>query len=181
MHRVVALVPLLIVGLFAVMLGTPRALGLVQEATPAADCPVTTEEENEAIARRWHEEMINGANPAVADEIAASDIIHHAGTLPDGVGTEAVKFVLDVLLTGFPDVQHTIEQVLSDGEFVVIRWQADGTHAGEFQGYAPTNKPVTWTGVNIYRFACGKIAEEWTEVDGLGRLQQLGLVATPTP
>jgi predicted ester cyclase len=180
MHRAVALVPL-IVGLFAVTLATPRALILAQEATPVADCPVTTEDENEAVARRWHEEMINGANPAVADEIAAADIIHHAGTLPDGVGTDAVKFALDVLLTGFPDVQHTIEQVLTDADFVVIRWQAEGTHTGEFQGYAPTNKPVTWTGVNIYRFECGKIAEEWTEVDGLGRLQQLGLIATPTP
>src|SRR5215218_5091512 len=117
MHRAVALVPL-IVGLFAVTLATPRALILAQEATPAADCPVTTEDENEVFARRWHEEMINGANPSVADEIAAGDIIHHAGTLPDGVGTDAVKSVLEVLLTGFPDVQHTIELVLADEDFV---------------------------------------------------------------
>jgi hypothetical protein len=40
---------------------------------------------------------------------------------------------------------------------------------------------VTWTGVNIYRLECGKIAEQWSELDGIGRLQQLGVLATPTP
>ena len=60
-------------------------------------------------------------------------------------------------------------------------WRAEGTHEGEFQGYAPTGNQVTWTGINVYRFECGLIAEEWAEVDGLGRLQQLGVLATPTP
>ena len=152
-----------------------------QEATPDAGCPVTSEEENIAIARRWHEEAINGHDLDVIDEIAAPEIIHHAGTFPDGVGVDAVKGVLGALESGFPDVQHSIEHVIADGDLVVVRWTAQGTQSGEFQGLAPTGKSVTWSGVNFFRFECGKIAEEWSEVDGLGRLQQLGAVATPTP
>lgn len=94
----------------------------------------------------------------------------------------ALTFVdLGAMLSGFPDLRHTIEQVIANDDTVVIRWQAEGTNDGEFQGHAPTGKTATWTGVNIYRFECGRIAEEWSEGDGLGRLMQLGLIATSTP
>lgn len=66
----------------------------------------------------------------------------------------------------------------------MVRGSAEGTQQGEFQGRAPTGKHITWTGVNIYRMRCGKIAEVWTEVDGVTRLRQLGTLpapGTPTP
>ena len=70
----------------------------------------------------------------------------------------------------------------------MIRYRATGTHEGEFQGYAPTGKRVSWTGINIYRMECGRIAEIWSEVDALGRIEQListatgaTLTGTPTP
>jgi len=168
-------------GASVVSIGNPTTIARAQDATPDASCPTTSEEENESIALRWHEEAINEGNLAVIDEIVAPNVLHHAGTFPDGVGPEAVKVVLGALLAGFPDVQHTIEQVITSDGFVVTRWQAEGTHEGEFQGYAPTGKRVTWTGINIFRIECGRIAEEWSEVDGLGRLKQLGVLATPTP
>lgn len=180
MRSFVVVVAILIVGLCAAHTGSVPAVS-AQSATPEASCPATTEEQNAAIARRWHEDVINGANLDALDEIAADDIVHHAGTFPGGVGRDAVKGVLGALLTGFPNVRHTIDQVITQDDFVVIRWTARGTHSGAFQGYAPTGKPVTWMGINIFRIACGRIAEEWSEVDGLGRLQQLGVLATPTP
>ena len=168
----------------AVLMGGMLSISAVsmtaQEATPAA-CAATTEAENEAIARRWHEEAINGSNLDVIDEIVSPDVVHRAGTFPDGEGPQAVKAVLGALLTGFPDVRHTIEQVVTADDLVIVRWQAAGTHEGEFQDLAPTGKPVTWTGINIFRIECGRISEEWSEVDGLGRLWQLGVLGTPTP
>jgi steroid delta-isomerase-like uncharacterized protein len=163
--------------LFAVV---PLSVAAAQDATPAG-CPTTTEDENEATALRWNEEAVNEHNLDVLDEIAAPDIIQHSGSLPDGVGIDHAKAVLGVLLTGFPDVKHTIDDVIARDDRVVIRWTATGTQTGEFLGLAPTGKPATWTGINIYRFECGKIAEQWSEVDGLGRLRQLEGVATPTP
>jgi predicted ester cyclase len=151
-----------------------------QDATPT-DCVEASAEENEAISLRWHEEVINGQNLDVIDEIVTPDVIHHAGTFPDGQGPDAIELVLGMLLTGFPDAHHTVEQVISDGDRVVTVWRAEGTHEGEFQGYAPTGTHVTWTGINVFRFECGLIAEEWSEVDGLGRLRQMGVLATPTP
>jgi steroid delta-isomerase-like uncharacterized protein len=178
-HRAIAF-SLLIIGSITVSVGSLSSWTGAQEATPDAACPVTTAAENEATALRWHEEAINEGDLAVIDEIVSPDIIHHAGTFPDGVGPEAVKTVLGSL-AAFPDVRHTIEQVIATDEFVVTIWQAEGTQEGEFQGYAPTGKRVTWTGINVFRFECGLIAEEWSEVDGLGRLRQLGMPGTPTP
>lgn len=143
-----------------------------QDATPAASCPVTSEEENAAIAQRWTDDVINAGNLDALAEIAADDIIHHAGTFPDRTGVDGVKEVLGALISGFPDVQQSVEQVITDDDLVVARWSATGTHEGEFQGYAPSGKPVTWTGINIFRIECGKVAEEWSEVDGVGRIAQ---------
>jgi steroid delta-isomerase-like uncharacterized protein len=176
-----SLVVILFLGFAALMAPQTASPTKAQSATPAAACSITTEAENEATARRWHDEAVNQHNPDVLDEIAASDIIQHAGTFPDGVGLDHAKAVLGFLITGFPDVKHTIEDVIIKDDRVVIRWTATGTQTGEFQGIAPTGKQVTWTGVNIYRFECGKIVEVWSELDGIGRLQQLGVMGTPTP
>jgi steroid delta-isomerase-like uncharacterized protein len=163
---------------FLVLFGTiliaasPQSLA-AQEATPTSECPATSEAENEALVLRWSDDVINGGTLSAIDEIVASDVIHHAGTFPDGEGPEAIKQVLGALLVGFPDVQQTVEQVISEDDLVVTRWTSTGTHEGEFQGMAATGLPVTWTGINIFRIECGLIAEEWSEVDGLGRAAQL--------
>jgi predicted ester cyclase len=170
--------PLRAVLIVLVLLSHP-VIGRAQDATPAATppagCPTTTEEENAAIARRWHEDVISAHDLAVLDEILASDAALDSATFADNPGPPAV---LGALLTGFPDVRHTVEAVITEGDVVVIRYRATGTHAGEFQGYAPTGKAVTWTGINIYRIECGRIAEVWSEVDALGRIEQLTSPAT---
>ena len=181
MRRAAHLAPFLVLGLAVMSAANHGALVRAQGATPEAACPATTAEENEATALRWHEEAINAGNLAVIDEIVAENIVHHAGTFPDGEGPDAVKTVLGALLTGFPDVRHTVEEVVASDDLVIVRWRAEGTHEGEFQGYAATGNHVSWTGINIFRFECGRIAEEWSEVDGLGRLRQLGVIDTPTP
>ena len=181
MRRVLMMTIVLVISGIVAVVNTSWSLASSQGATPEVECSATTPSDKETIAMRWHDEAINGGDLDVIQQIVAPNVVHHAGTFPDGEGPEAITTVLGALLTGFPDVQHTIEQVIADGDFVVIRFQAVGTHEGEFQGYEPTGKQVTWSGINIFRFECGRIVEEWSEVDGLGRLLQIGAVATPTP
>jgi hypothetical protein len=69
--------------------GDVSSLARAQNATPSAACPVTTEDENEGTARRWFEGAINGADLSVIDEIVTADIVHHAGTFPDGERSSA--------------------------------------------------------------------------------------------
>ena len=81
--------------------------------------------------------------------------------------------------TAFPDVHFTIEDQVAEADKVVTRWTWRGTHQGPFQGIPPTGKHVMVTGVGINRFANGKVVENWTNMDILGLLQQLGVVPAP--
>jgi predicted ester cyclase len=166
-------------------LSVAQAQDATPVASPAAGCLATSEEVNAAIARRWHEEIINTHDLTALDKILASDASQDSATFADNPGP---REVLGALFTGFPDVQHAVDAVVTDGDLVVVRYTATGTHEGEFQGYAPTGNTATWTGMNMYRIECGRIAETWSEVDGLGRIEQMRgseagapSAATPTP
>jgi steroid delta-isomerase-like uncharacterized protein len=159
-------------------------------ASPAANCPPGTAAANAAIARRWTEDALDKHDLDLLDEFVAADLVHHAGIFVDEVGRDALKHDLAALLTAFPDAHFTADVVVASGDRAAVRWTGRGTHQGELQGLAPTGKPVVFTGINLYRIACGQIVEGWSEVDALGLLRQLGAVpdvpgihtpATPAP
>lgn len=127
---------------------------------------------------------LNRGDLDALDAILAPDVSHHAATFPDAGGVDEVKRMLGAILAGFPDYRGRVEQVITEVDLVVLRWTATGTHRGTFQGLAPTGKQATWTGITIFRIECGRIAEVWSEADGLGQLRPLGVVpvkGTGTP
>jgi predicted ester cyclase len=84
------------------------------------------------------------------------------------------------LLASFPDLHNTVQETITEGNLVVVRWTSTGTFAAEFNGVPPTGKHVTWTGINIFRIECSMIAESWSEVDRLAQLgQDIGSTSTP--
>ena len=93
---------------------------------------------------------------------------------------EVIKLISGTI-SGFPDVHYTIDLTIAEGDLVAFTWHAEGTNTGEFQGRPPTGKHASWTGTNAFRLECGRIVEAWAEIDALGRMRQLGLLATPTP
>ncbi len=133
---------------------------------------------NKALVRRLIEEDLNRGDPAVADEIVAEDFVDH--TNPPGLqhGRESHKQIVALFHAAFPDVTWTIEDMLAEGDKVVIRAPMRATHQGEFFGIPPTGKQVSISGIHILRIANGKIAEHWGNNDDLGLLQQLGVVPT---
>ena len=160
---------------------------LPASATPAAEaaaspaaCAATTPDQNLATARRWTEDALTGRNLDVLDEIAAPDMVHHAGVFADQHGRDAVKRTLGALLAIAPDAVYTVDQTVAADDLVAVRWTMRGTVTGSFMGRDANGAPIDITGTNIYRFACGKIAEGWSEVDGLAMLQQLGGGPKPT-
>jgi len=131
-------------------------------------------EEAKAVVRRAFDEVAMG-NMTTVDEIIAPEFVRHdlAGG-PGAHGPDGVKLLIAGLRTAFPDLQTTIDDIFSDGEKVVVRFTARGTHSGPLQGMAPTGREATWCGVNIYRVSGGQIRETWQLADGLGLLRQLG-------
>jgi steroid delta-isomerase-like uncharacterized protein len=131
-------------------------------------------EDNKAIVRLAAEEVWSKGNLAIVDEIYAPDFVCHFIVGPEWKGPDGVKNTVKQHRTSFPDWHEQIEDIIAEGDRVVIRWTARGTHQGEFEGIPPTGKQVTIAEVAIYPIAAGKIAEQWGFPDIMALLRQLG-------
>ncbi len=172
------------------LVGLVAALGLgdsrlpTAAATPTADsaaspttCPATTEAENLAIARIWHEQVINQRNPTVLDEILAPELVHHAaGGYPEEMDPAGVGAMMNGFLAAFPNLRYTFDFFVVEDDMVVQRYTATGTQEGALGDLPATGRTATWTGINIFEIDCGRIAGVITELDAIGRLDQLGLL-----
>lgn len=141
-------------------------------------------EANKSIARRLVEEVWNKGNLTVAEEILSPKLRDwDAARLsydPDdpevGQGAEGFKQLVTMFRTAFPDVYLTIDDMIAEGDRVVVRWTARGTHKDYLKDIAPTGKQITITGVDIHRIVDGKIEETGGNWDTMGMMQQLGVI-----
>ena len=134
-------------------------------------------EANAAMVRRYLEEVIHQGNVAAIDaSIATNHVLNWPGSPTSICGPEAFKHLLILYASAFPDLQWTTEEETAQGETVVARLRARGTHQREVMGMPPTGKQVTWTETHIFRVADGKLVEHWTNLDQMGMLQQLGVI-----
>jgi predicted ester cyclase len=140
-----------------------------------------TTEENKALIRRLMEQANSKGNLDVVDELVAPDYVLHTPASPTGEvhGTEDYKQLISMQRSAAPDLIFMVEDQIAEGQKVVTRYSARGTHQGEFMGSAPTGKQANTTGIVISRIAGGKIAEEWLEWDVLGLMHQLGAISEP--
>lgn len=131
-----------------------------------------------AIARR-EVEMFSSGDLSIADEIYSEDYVGHDPAKPEPVrGIEGAKAEAAGYRNAFPDLELTIDQQLAEGEYVVTRWTARGTHNGDLDGIPPTGKRASTTGISIVHVVDVKIVSDHTEWDALGLMQQLGVVPT---
>jgi steroid delta-isomerase-like uncharacterized protein len=138
-------------------------------------------EENKALTRRsWQivtEESLDTLEDALK-EVYANDIVLHEPD-EDVHGIEGLKQFVSMIRSAVPDLRIAVEDEMAEGDKVVSRWRAQGTHQGELMGAAPTGNPVRITGITIHRIEEGKIVEEWENWDALGLMQQIGAVPSP--
>src|SRR5215204_576474 len=138
-------------------------------------------EENKALTRRSWEIVAKGSLETLEDalqEVYAHAIVMHEPD-EDVRGIEGMTQFVSMIRSGLPDLRITLEDVIAEGEKVVSRWRAQGTHQGELMGIAPTGNEVAITGITIHRIEEGKIVEEWENWDALGLMQQIGAVPSP--
>jgi steroid delta-isomerase-like uncharacterized protein len=130
-------------------------------------------EQNKTLARRWFEDLFSRGNLDAANEILSAEFVDHL-THEDERGLEELKAYVTIYRAAFPDIQDTLEQIVAEGDKVVVRWTSRGSHQGEFMGAAPTGRHVTFTGMRLFRIAENKIAESWVNIDERGLQEQLG-------
>jgi predicted ester cyclase len=137
-------------------------------------------DENKALVRRYYEDA--PYNPDVCDVIFAARFqfraIVHTGARPQVIECtpDSEKAFYEQRRAVWGDWNVTIEEMIAEGDRVMVRWTSSGTHKGEAYGLSPTGKRVTNSGVNIFRIAEGKIAEICDIWDRLWLWQQLGVL-----
>ena len=138
-------------------------------------------EENKALTRRSWEIVTQGNLDTLEDvlaEVYAEDIVLHEPD-EDVRGMEGLKQFVTMIRSAIPDLRITLEEDIAEGDKVVSRWRAQGTHQGELMGIAPMGNKVMITGITIHRIEEGKIVEEWENWDALGLMQQIGAIPSP--
>src|SRR5512138_1125301 len=120
-------------------------------------------ETNKAIIRRFFEEAFGQGKLAVLDEILAPDQVSRGPSALPGMppGPEGSRILIMAYRSAFPDLHFIVEEQIAEGNTVVTRWTAHGTHNGELAGIPATGKRTTVVGVGIDRIENGKIVESW--------------------
>jgi steroid delta-isomerase-like uncharacterized protein len=129
---------------------------------------------NKLLADRVWEEVWHQGDLDRIDELFAPDFVRHDPGR-EIHGREENRRFINSLRAAFPDLHFTVLDQIAEGDKVAVRYHFQGTHLGDFQGMPPTQKRVAYSGILIYRIANGEIAEQWTEIDLLGFLKQLGV------
>lgn len=133
-------------------------------------------EQNKQIALRMYEEIMNRRDTALVDQLMDDQYFNPENAPGVPQGKEGGKIMFEMWNQAFPDYKMTVQDVVVEGDAVVVRWSFTGTNTGAFLGMPATNKKVTVGGINMLKFKNGKIAENLPEFDKFGMMQQLGLI-----
>jgi steroid delta-isomerase-like uncharacterized protein len=134
-------------------------------------------QDNKMAARRFVDEVVGQGNLDVIDELVAEDFVEHQEFpgLPTR-GPEAVRANIGLFLAAFSDLDITVEDVIAEGDAVVMRQTMRGTHTGEFMGIPATGKSFEIQAIDIVRMRDGKATEHWGLTDDTAMMQQLGMM-----
>jgi predicted ester cyclase len=148
-------------------------------------------EANKEIVRRFYEEVFNQRNVKAIDELVHPEFLNHDPTPVASRDPESMKQFIHTLTQAFPDHHHAIfqgkgfanEDLIAEGDKVVMRCTLTATHQGLFPGFLempPTGKSICQRQIHILRVQDGKVAEHWVIRDDLTMMQQLSLIPPPT-
>ena len=122
----------------------------------AADNPAA----NKTVVERLVRDIVNGGQVDLLDEVLADDFMAH-GVGSGPAGPDGMRRLITTWRTAFPDWQDQIEEIVAEGDLVVIKIAARGTHSGPLLGIEPTGEAVQWGMIEMVRLAEGKITEQW--------------------
>jgi steroid delta-isomerase-like uncharacterized protein len=136
-------------------------------------------EESKVIVRRfwgvWEEGNID-----LVDELLAPDYVNHSPATPDQpTDPEGIKAVVGMFRGAMPDLRVIIEDMIAEGDKVVVRYTIEGTHERELFGVPPTGQRLSIKSISVERVSDGKIREHWRITDSLDMMQQLGVIPVP--
>lgn len=136
-------------------------------------------EAQSALMDKLFYEGFPGGNMEVIDEVFHKDFILNHPSLPPGI--EGVKTIVRMNNNAFEDWHFTVHDLICDGNKVVARYTASGTHVNPFMGEKPTGKTIKLNGISIIEISDNQIIRDWYAPDELNFYIQIGLIPPLTP
>ncbi len=125
---------------------------------------------------RFNEEVYNKGNMDGWDELFSPDYVEHTYPFGDVGPLRVVKETLASLKRGASDYHATIDEMVIEGDTVVMRFHSEGTHTGVLMGIPATGKKFVIRGCCVYHIVAGRVVECYIYNDWLGLMQQLGAI-----
>jgi steroid delta-isomerase-like uncharacterized protein len=149
------------------------ALPVLLAALIGSPAHAQTAQDNRRDVVLWYE-AFDQKNPALLDQILAPEWVDIPS--PPGVppGPAGAKRTLAMLTTSFPDLRIIVEDIIQDGDKVVVRSTISGTQRAEFVGIRAQGRRLSIQAVDIHEFKDGKILRTWHTEDWMTGLNQLG-------
>ena len=128
---------------------------------------------NKELLRRFYKDVYVDWDMSLADAVVSPRFTSH--DWPDGgpTGPRAFREYYAAMRAAVPDARYEVDDLIAEGDKVVVRWRLLGTHEGSFQGIAPTGRAITLKGIAIYRVDRGKLMERWVVSDLHGLLDDI--------
>ncbi len=131
---------------------------------------------NKAVVERLVRDIVNGGRVELLDEVLAEDFVAH-GVGPGPSGAEGMRRLIATWREAFPDWHDEITEIVAEGDLVVIKISASGTHTGPLMGIEPTGEAVRWGMIEMVRLSGGRITEQWGYSDFSEVIRHLRKVA----
>jgi steroid delta-isomerase-like uncharacterized protein len=128
---------------------------------------------NKSIVTRLYSEIARG-NLDVIDELLATDFVEHEVVPGLPPTRDGVRQMFTGMRTGFPDFEIVVEDMIAEGDKVVVRGTMRGTQKGVFMGIPASGKAVNVPLADFFRLREGRVVEHWGVSDLGSMMQQLG-------
>ncbi|HWN34884.1 MAG TPA: ester cyclase [Pseudonocardia sp.] len=131
---------------------------------------------NKSIVVAFIQELFTEGDLTAVDRYLHPEFVNHDPPFPGAPpGAEGFRQAGQMFRRALPDWHSELDQLVAEGDVVVERFTASGTHRGELMGVPPTGRTIVLIGINIFRIEGERIVERWGRLDELGLLRQLGI------
>jgi len=128
---------------------------------------------NKSLVRRFYKEVYVEWKMALVDEVLSPQFISHDWPEDGATGPQAFRDYYSAIRSAVPDARYEVDDLIAEGDRVVVRWRLLGTHKGNFRGIPPTGRAIVLKGIAIYQVKDGKLMERWVVSDLHGLLEEI--------